>query len=273
MASFAHLAPEEKTGLLVAGVAHVALVAALMVQVGYERDYTPPQRINVSLATDVSLRSTAPDPSEEPASSQAPTLSELPVPEASPPVETVVPEPVERPAAPVQRPQTQQRTERVARPTPTPTPTSRIEELRPEPPRQQTQQASGSRLNETFLEGVSDSTGSQGQVAEAITPQVSASLSSAVNRQLKPHWNPPSGVEVERLVTVVRFRLNRDGSLRGNPEIVRQTGITESNRSQAGRHSEQAIRAVRLASPFRLPEAYYSGWRTIEFDFDNRLTR
>jgi hypothetical protein len=90
---------------------------------------------------------------------------------------------------------------------------------------------------------------------------------------LKPHWSPPSGVDVDRLVTVVRFRLNRDGSLDGTPEIVRQTGITDANRLQAPRHQEQAIRAVRLAAPFDLPEQLYSGWRVITSNFDNRLAQ
>ena len=50
--------------------------------------------------------------------------------------------------------------------------------------------------------------------------------------------------------------------------------ITDANRAQAPRHAEQAIRAVRLAAPFDLPEQYYNAWRHItEFRFDRRLSQ
>ena len=84
---------------------------------------------------------------------------------------------------------------------------------------------------------------------------------------------PPSGVEVDQLVTVVRFRLNTDGTLDGTPEVLRTNGVTNANRAQVNRHQEQAIRAVRLAAPFNLPEEYYSGWRVITSNFDNRLAQ
>jgi periplasmic protein TonB len=70
-------------------------------------------------------------------------------------------------------------------------------------------------------------------------------------------------------VTVVRFRLNRDGSLNGNPEVVRTDGQTAANRPQVARHQEQAIRAVRLAAAqgFNLPERFYSGVERGNFQF------
>lgn len=272
MASLAHLAPEERTGLLVAGIAHAALVAALLVQAGIERDYTPPQRINVSLASDVSLESTAPDPSDEPAAALAPILSDQPTPETAEPVQSTVPETAPPVPAPSPRAVASPRPQRPAAPTPTPTPRAKQTQA-PRPQPTQSQAATGSRLNDSFLEGMSDSTGTQGQAAAVASPQVRASIGQAIARQLKPHWNPPSGVDVERLVTVVRIRLNRDGTLAGNPTVVRTDGQTSSNRTQVGRHQEQAIRAVRLAAPFNLPEDYYSVWRSFETNFDNRLAQ
>ncbi len=272
MAPYANLSREEKIGLLVAGAAHVALAVAMLVQADLEREYTPPKRITVSLASDVSLQSTAPDPSDEPAASMAPTLSDQPKPETVEPAERTVPDTAPPVSAPQPRAAPQPRPQRTAAPTPTPTPRA-TQTQAPRPQATQSQAATGSRMNDSFLEGMSDSTGSQGQAADVISPQVASSLASAVNRQLKPHWNPPSGVEVERLETVVRFRLNRDGSLNGNPEVLRQTGVSDANRPQAGRHAEQAVRAVRLAAPFTLPERYYSGWRVVTSNFDNRLAQ
>jgi hypothetical protein len=56
--------------------------------------------------------------------------------------------------------------------------------------------------------------------------------------------------------------------------VVRQLGITDTNRAQADRHAEQAIRAVRLAAPFDLPEEYYDAWKRVSaFRFDKRLSQ
>ena len=51
------------------------------------------------------------------------------------------------------------------------------------------------------------------------------------------------------------------------------TGQNDSNRTQVSRHQEQAIRAVRTAAPFNLPEQYYSVWQDLEWNFDNRLAQ
>ena len=272
MASIAHLAPEEKAGLLVAGVAHAALVAALMVQVGFERDYTPPERIHVSLATEVSLQATAPDPSDNPAMATAPTLSDQLV-EAEPePVASAAPEPGSRPQPPTPRQPAPQPTRAATRPTPTPTPRA-TQTRTPTPAPRPTQAASAPRMNDNFLEGVSDADGNSGSPARVASPAVRNSISGAINRQLKPHWNPPSGLGVEQLVTVVSFRLNRDGSLANTPRALRTNGQNANNRAQVTRHQEQAVRAVRLAAPFNLPEDYYSVWRDIEWNFDNRLAQ
>jgi hypothetical protein len=128
-------------------------------------------------------------------------------------------------------------------------------------------------VNENFMAGMSDATGESGSPGDRPSAQQQASIDAAIIRQLKPHWSPPSGVEVDRLITVVRFRLNRDGSLNGTPEVLRQTGITDANRAQSARHQEQAIRAVRLAAPFDLPERFYSGWSVVTSNFDNRLAQ
>ncbi|MCX7677284.1 MAG: TonB C-terminal domain-containing protein, partial [Alteraurantiacibacter sp.] len=141
----------------------------------------------------------------------------------------------------------------------------------PSPPRA----GGGSRLDQNFISGLSDGTGETGQAADRPNAQQQASIDAAIIRQLKPHWNPPSGLDVDKLVTVVRFRLNRDGTLNGNPEVLRTTGVNETNRAQVARHQEQAVRAVRLAAAqgFDLPERFYSGWSVVTTNFDNRLAQ
>lgn len=255
MAYLATLTSEEKAGLGVAVVAHVALAVALAWHATREpAAFTPPERIVVSLATDVSLESTAPDPSADPAAAYAPTIDELPQPE-----EVVVEKPVEPRPQPV--PQPTKPPKAVEKPKPKPTPTAT-----------KSQAASGSRLGKDFLEGSSDNDGRSGSPAATFGRAEQAALSSAITRQLKPHWSAPSGVDADQLVTVLAWELNADGSLKGQPRVVSQSGITDSNRPQAGLHAERAIRAVQLAAPFNLPDQFYDKWSRIrEWRFDRRL--
>lgn len=109
--------------------------------------------------------------------------------------------------------------------------------------------------------------------AKKAGPAVQASLASEVRRQLKPHWKSPTGADVELLRTVVEVKLARDGSIVGTPRVLDQTGVNASNRSQAGLHGEQAVRAVRLAAPFRLPPDFYDAWKVIRPTFDKRLSQ
>ncbi|MBO9725205.1 MAG: hypothetical protein J7530_12575 [Novosphingobium sp.] len=135
--------------------------------------------------------------------------------------------------------------------------------------------AGGSRVGADFLAGVSGATSTQGKgaPAAALGPAAVSALNGAISRQLKPHWAAPQGADAELLVTTVRFRLNKDGSLDGEPQVLRTTGQTATNSAQVKRHQEQAIRAVKLAAPFNLPEDLYNGWKVITTNFDRRLSQ
>jgi hypothetical protein len=241
----------------VAAVAHVALVAALVWQVRDEPTALPiPERIEVSLADEVSLESTAPDPSAQP---QAATARQI-APEPQPAVE-----PREVAREEVRQPQP------TVAPRPTPRPTQRAT---PTPRPSPTRQAGATRIGEDFLEGAgaNERSNDRGTPASTFGAAEQASLAQAINRQLKPHWSAPSGVDAERLITVLRWELNPDGTLKGRPQVVSQSGITDSNRPQAALHAERAIRAVQLAAPFDLPEEFYDKWRRIrDWRFDRRL--
>jgi len=139
------------------------------------------------------------------------------------------------------------------------------------------QPAGGSRIGDDFLKGVAGAQGttrSAAPPAAAAGPAVQASLASAISRQLKPRWAAPQGADAEKLVTILSWNLNADGTLAGTPRVVRQEGITDANRPQAPRHAEQAIRAVQLAAPFDLPEQHYDSWKRVaSFRFDRRLSQ
>lgn len=134
-----------------------------------------------------------------------------------------------------------------------------------------------SRIGKDFLPGVPNAPAS-GQAstppAAAAGPAVKSALSGAISRELKQHWLSPQGAEAEKLVTILSWNLNQDGSLAGYPVVVRQEGITDANRPQAARHAEQAIRAVQLAAPFNLPPEHFAIWKRVtSFRFDKRLSQ
>ncbi len=283
MARTANFLREDRLGLTVALVAHIALAALFLVQGEERAALVTPERMVVSLADEVSLESTAPDPSAEPAASYAPALADVPAPPvaaAADPAERTVPREVPQPApvaAPRPEPTRQPRTETprprpaAARPSssaPTPAPAPAVAASAPTTPRERT---GGSRIGADFLEGRSNSEGRAGSPATAFGASEAASLNSAIARQLKPHWQAPSGVDADQLVTIVRFRLERNGSLQGAPSCVSQTGVTPSNTPQKDLHCERAIRAVRTAAPFNLPDQFYEHWRLVNSRFDRRL--
>ncbi len=249
---------EERIGLLVALALHVGVVALLVLQPMRDEMLAIPERMTVSLASEVSLESTAPDPVAESRAAIAPELSdEVAPPDVEPDSQPDQASPDVQPTSrPTSRPTSQPTSRPTSRPSPTPTPRG------------------GSRIGDNFLPGSGSSTNTDDTriPASEIGPSAQASLRSAITRQLRPHWNAPQGVDVEQLVTVLSFRLNEDGSLAGKPRVVRQTGVTASNRPQAPLHAERAIRAVQLAAPFDLPPQYYNAWKNISaWRFDRRL--
>lgn len=250
---------EERIGLAIAAGLHVALVLVLLMQPADRESVEPAQRMTVNLASEVGLEAAAPVPVPESRAAIAPTLSDTPEPAPEPAAE---PQPrLERPVA-AARPAT---TTQQPRPQPSRATT---------PPRSATT-AGGSRVGDNFLSGMGDSTRTTETraAASAIGASDRASLLQAITREVKPRWQPPSGPDVDQLVSRIRFRLNPDGSLNGAPTLVSQRGVNDTNRTQAGRHGEQAIRAVQLAAPFDLPERFYDAWKTVTLDFDWKLAQ
>ncbi|WP_324261154.1 energy transducer TonB [Altererythrobacter sp. H2] len=286
----ATLQREEKLGLGVAVALHAALVAMLLLQPA-PRDPPPlPERMTVNLTSEVGLTAQSPEPVSESRASIAPTLAEEPAP---PQPATAAPEPIPAPRpvqttapaprpAPTARPTARPSPRATASPRPVPRPTaSRApaprQTVRPAPrPSAAPTRSGGSRIGDDFLPGSgSSTTTTETRVpASQIGASARASLVDGIAREIKPHWQPPNGQDVDQIVTVLRFRLNEDGSLAGRPSVVRQTGVNDTNRAQAGRHAEQAIRAVQLAAPFDLPPQYYEAWKNVSgFSFDWKLSQ
>ncbi len=299
------LRKDEAIGLFVAIAAHLGLLAFLLLKPSAP-PLPKPERMTVTLSEDIGLTSTAPQPAPDAAPDTGPQQGEpAPEPSAAP-----VPQPNAAPPPPPPKPQPQPRPQPVARaqpaPRPQPAPPPRPQPaMRPQavplPPGFSAQRPArpaaaparpaaapaakpearpgASKFADAFNKGIPGAAGktaSPNPPAAAIGPAVKASLVGAISREIKPQWQGkvPQGIDSEKLVTVLTWDLNPDGSLAGNPRVVRQEGITDANRAQAPRHAEQAIRAVRLAAPFGLPAEFYAAWKHIsEFRFDRRLSQ
>lgn len=279
--SSAALRRDEAAGLILALAAHGGLLAWLVLAPPRPAPFAPPERMTVTLSDEVGLTSTSPEPEAQAAPDVAPVIGESapePQPVAKPEPAPLRPAPKVQPAPP---PKPAPRA--VVQPQPKPAPAkpapAKAAPVRPAPAKPATvsKPAGGSRIGSDFLKGVPGAT-TQGKAqnppAAAIGPAVRSALAGAISRQLKPRWTAPQGIDAEKLVTVLTWDLNADGSLAGSPRVVRQEGITPANKPQAQRHAEQAIRAVRLAAPFQLPAEYYGAWKHItEFRFDRRLSQ
>jgi hypothetical protein len=247
---------DEVIGLAIAIAAHVAIAAALAISALRAPAVIPPsERVTVSLAEDVGLDATAAQISDEGQASVADRIGEVPVP----------PKPVEKPAPPkvVEKPKVAKK----------PVVSMDASSVRKKPtPVATPKNAGASRLGDDFKKGLGAKVDANAPIpASQVGSSDKASIQQALSRQLARYWQPPSGADANDLVTIIAFDLNPDGSLAGDPRVVSQSGVTDSNKAQAGRHAELAIRAVRRAAPFDLPPKFYNVWkkiRTSRFDWE-----
>jgi len=271
----------EVLALALAVLAHLA-VAVLLLRHPASPPPAPPQRMEVTLADDVGLQASAPQPRAPATTDLAPALGVAQPAPAPLPTKVAPAKPVAKPAPVSLVP------EKPAKTTPTKPQAAKPQTSIADPvaaalaataaahvAHKPAKPAGGSRIGADWFQGsTSASTTGKAAASAAVTGPVKAALASALSRQLKPHWVAPEGVDADQLITILTFDLNADGTLAGPPRVVRQDGIDDSNRAQAARHAEQAIRAVRLAAPFQLPAEYYNAWKHVSsFRFDRNMSQ
>ena len=276
------LSAEEKIGVVVAIALHTGLVAWLALAPSRSTFQPPPERMTVSLSEEVAPEATSPEPLAQAAPETALTLGEaaaepepLPVVVPPEPAPRVVASPLPRPAPPVARPVPRPVAKPAARPSAKPSakpaakpPAKAAATADTRTRRRPDATAGASRVGNDFLRGIpgGEARGAaQNPPAARVGPQVVSSLGQALMRQIRPKWQGrvPQGVNAEKIVTILSIELKPDGSLAGTPTFVGQEGVDETNRAQAPRHREEAIRAVQLAAPFDLPPQWYSVWKTL----------
>ena len=101
-----------------------------------------------------------------------------------------------------------------------------------------------------------------------------ARAASLMFRHLQRCWRVPDDLpEPDRLVVVIELRLNRNGTMNGQPRVVSPTNYTfDAPMNEA---VNRAMRAVRQCDPYPLPDdpvvgEHFDIWReqTISFSRD-----
>ncbi len=264
----------ERLSLLAAGVAHLALFAAL--SLSWQKMQMPPPFVE---AVPVEVIDVA----------DLPAVTELPKPSmAAAPQETVeaqAPEPApdEAKAEPLPQPQ-----EPVA-PTPVPDPKKQAEppKPKPEPAATPAKKKAPVRLDASELSSLIDKslpkakrkpldTSALANSIEQAIPKgarldarAAATLEQAIRAQITPCWNPPVGAEdAGKMTVVLKIRMRKDGSVIGLPDIVSQTGLSARNGAYGRAFADSARRAVVRCAPLKLPVDLYEAWAEFELNFD-----
>ena len=90
-------------------------------------------------------------------------------------------------------------------------------------------------------------------------------VSALLNSALKECWSKPlAGGGVSAPAVKLKWTLNPDGTLSGEPKIVQ----TDRGNPLAEQAERAAIRAVQTCVPFQLPPDQYAVWREIEWSFN-----
>jgi colicin import membrane protein len=97
-----------------------------------------------------------------------------------------------------------------------------------------------------------------------LTASQRSALAAMLRKSVERCWNINSGLEgANRLVPVVEFELNLDGTVRGVPRVVNPNGSPQFQDA-----ANSAVRAVVQCAPYHLPPEHYSDWEFARLRFD-----
>ena len=237
-------------GLIGSVALHVAVIVAAIVMVPAVRERVVVNSVPVTIVADATP--TAPEIAPGP---PAESISE-PVEEVAPPVEAAPPPPVPKPtptppvkAKPTVTPK--------PRPTPAkPSPSLNLDDLASDPTltaRKRTQRAQPDRpATPTTRPGGA-------QVRGTLSPAGRADAMAAIVEQVIPNWNLNCNApDLDSVKPVLRFKLNSEGRLIGDPVLVS---------GQVNANSRLAVQAMKASDPFRNVPAELIG-PTLQLRFD-----
>ena len=268
---------------------HVALVAALSINLARVSSPPEPPAMEVELVDDVGLTAAAPQavatpppPSQAPEIGAAESIEPTPAPIVAPAPPT--PAPIVAPAPPPPRivpTPAPPRAQPVAKPTP---PAKRVA-ARPAPARAAPASPAParaaprvSRIGDDFLKGISadaplSAPAPARPAAATFNAAAKADISSAIAAQIRPCAlrQRALGEGANRIRVVLNIRLTRAGRLQGAPSVVRTSGVDEENSQYEELVKDQAIASYRECAPLRLPAELYQtaqgGWSNINMTY------
>lgn len=280
---------------------HIAIIAATMTAFANRTEFNMevPENIPVELLTlsDVTNVSAAVEESEEPVEEEVPEV-QAPEPEPQPRQTASLPDPVLE----LPEPEAEYLPEDDAEPEPEPEPVEAEPDpepqtspppsvrpnVRPRPPERRQGfdfDAAAALLDRAPREEEPDLDLENLEIGETTTVEtaersrsalgagtaLTVSQMDALNSRMRGCWNLPAGVpNPEDKTVVMRVGLNRDGSLRGRPQVV---DVIRYNSDRYFRTvADSASRAVIICQGqgafSDLPQDRYSDWQTLELVFD-----
>lgn len=267
----------EQTGLGIAIVGHAALFAALSLSLLAKPEPFAPVNppMAVELIAETAPISTAPDAvpdaSPPPRATAPVAVAQPPMPIATPnkpkPVVMTPPPKLLKPAIESKRPAPTKTTPAKATPT---SQTNRPKSKFELPMRDLSASArrEASQATERTGTGKGQSKVGSGTPAVKTAAEVRRDIRVSLAAEIFPYWKKcvPNGVDITLIETQLDLKINPDGTLAGVSDVA-QTGVNDSNRAQQQRHKECAIKAARLASPFKLDPVDYDIWKTWPMTF------
>ncbi len=93
--------------------------------------------------------------------------------------------------------------------------------------------------------------------------RMTQSETDALVGQIKRCWNPPIGSAEAGIGVTLRFSMNQDGTLSGQPEIIEAPAHPLGPALAAS-----ARRALMQCGPYKMPPEKYAAWRLVEATFN-----
>lgn len=255
----------QNAGIAIAVLMHVLVIGLLSVQwtAGDRRFDNPP--MEVDLVAETAPQSSAPVISETPPAARLGEEDATDIASPEPVPAPPVPRPIERPT-PAPAPK------QIAKPVPAPPKKVPPAAAKPVPkaapkatPPKKTTTGPTGRLD-GIVDGLSKSQTqappSKGAPAATTAAQVKRSIDVSIKGAVARPWDrcKVSGLDVDQLVTTIKFRLSQSGALASFSSVT-TAGVNDSNRPQVAIHQECAKKAIQLASPFDLDPDNYDYWR------------
>ncbi|WP_374596299.1 hypothetical protein [Sphingosinicella sp.] len=255
----------ENRAILIAGTAHLALFAGLSLSWSLmSKDIAPivePIPVEFVDISDVPTVQEKPKPSIEAAPRETVEEAEPEVvepeltPEPTPPPVEIAPKETPKPKAEPKKPTPKP----VEKPKPKRDLSNLIDKSLKDAPRKTKPTDFAKSIEQAIPEGAK------------LDARTMATLAQAIRDRIYRCWDPGAGgPDARNIKTLLRVRVQRDGTIIGRPEVLSQSGIGAGNAAYGRVARDAAIRAVMnpACSLEGLPPELYDGWKDFELNFD-----